>query len=182
MGRDRSGSLLSCYSSSGGWLIRESTNQAGQYVLSVNWHGTPRHMRLMLDHRGCRISNLLFADVPRMLAHFHQTPFPIDSRMVSESTDPFRLKNFVSRVRACSCPPSHRRAHRPRSACPLRTLLPAFRCLPIARLCSIPYLRFLLIAQHPEKREEAWQRELDSRRFQAPVLDPASRENPYTLC
>ena len=99
MGRERSGNLLARYSSTGGWLIRESTNQAGQYVLSVNWHGTPRHMRLMMDHRGCRISNLLFADVPCMLSQFKQTPFPIDSRTVSESTDPFRLQNLVSRVR-----------------------------------------------------------------------------------
>jgi len=70
MDRDPAGELLTLYGSPGSWLIRESTNQAGQYVLSVSWHGTPRHMRLMLDGRGCRISNLLFPDVPTMLEHF----------------------------------------------------------------------------------------------------------------
>ena len=97
MGRDGSAQLLINYGDTGAFLVRESSNQPGQYVLSVNWHGIPRHMRLMTDLGGCRISNLTFDSVCEAITHFETTPFPIDSRMISDNPQPLTLSFGISR-------------------------------------------------------------------------------------
>lgn len=81
--RERAAALV-MGSSSGSFLVRQSQSLSGEYVLSVNWHGTPRHMRVAHNLNEVNISGVSFPDMASLLAYFRRTPFPSADNMSGE--------------------------------------------------------------------------------------------------
>eukprot|EP00054_Salpingoeca_dolichothecata_P020029 m.125532 g.125532 ORF g.125532 m.125532 type:complete len:789 (+) comp23470_c1_seq2:37-2403(+) len=94
MEREESARLVTQYGKSGSYLIRKSASLENQYVLSVNWFGKPRHLRITVSETETQISNMNFPSLFAMLEHFKSTPFPVSSRV--RQTAPLCLTNYIS--------------------------------------------------------------------------------------